>query len=150
MVSSPRCKRWCIYMRIYARVRSITINLPNAYENNAGLRGPLDLDLVMRTVHRRCFHRPLESHFGGWLGRMADYRTALNCTVRFGNERAFLHSRPPRSRSGDFRADKVWVSANPPRSSIVLDNCFFLLTVTCFTRPLMKIPFAVFGQLCSP
>jgi hypothetical protein len=66
-------------MRVYARVRSITINLPNAYENNAGLRGPLDLDLLMRGV--RCFRRRLESHFGGWRGWMADYRTAINTTV---------------------------------------------------------------------
>jgi hypothetical protein len=68
MVLSPRFKRLCIY----ARARSITINLPDAYENNAGLRGSLDLDLLMSRVRRRCFHRLLESHFGGWRGSMAD------------------------------------------------------------------------------
>ena len=65
MVLSPRCKRLCIYMRIYACSRSIMINLPDAYENNAGLRGSLDLNLLMRRVRRRCFRRLLESHFGG-------------------------------------------------------------------------------------
>ena len=69
------CWRLYLYTRIYARARSITMNLPNADDNNTGLRGPLDL-LLMRSVRHYCFHRLLESHFGGW-GSTADYRTAL-------------------------------------------------------------------------
>jgi hypothetical protein len=51
-----------------ARARSITINLPNANENNEGLRRSLDLDLIMSGVRCRCFRKLLESHFGGWRG----------------------------------------------------------------------------------
>jgi hypothetical protein len=51
-------------MRIYARASSITMNLPNAYDNNAGLRGSLDLDLLMCSIRRRYIHRLLERHFG--------------------------------------------------------------------------------------
>ena len=68
----PRFKRLNVYMHIYARARSITINLPNAYENNAGLRGSLDLDLLMCRVRRRCFRKLFESHFEGWRGSMTD------------------------------------------------------------------------------
>lgn len=50
-------------LRIYARTRSITINLPNANENDAGLRG----SLLVRRVRRRCFRRLLKRHWlGGW------------------------------------------------------------------------------------
>jgi hypothetical protein len=40
------------------------MNLPNAYDNNAGLRGSLDLDLLMCSIRRRYIHRLLERHFG--------------------------------------------------------------------------------------
>ena len=59
-----RFKRLCMY----ARAHSIKINLPDAYENDAGLRGSLDLDLLMCRVRRRCFRR-LERHFWGGVGR---------------------------------------------------------------------------------
>jgi hypothetical protein len=42
----------------------ITIDLPNAYENNMGLWGTLDLDLPMPMVRRHHhFCRLLECHF---------------------------------------------------------------------------------------
>lgn len=63
VLSPPRLKRLCIY----ARTRSIMINLPNANENNAGLRG----SLLVRRVRRRCFRRLLKRHWLGWLGLMA-------------------------------------------------------------------------------
>ena len=129
MVLSPRCKRLCIYMRVYAYARSIMINLPDAYENNAGLRGPLDLNLLMRRVRRRCFRRLLESHFGGWRGGWLTSKE-LHCTELYCKgemrKRALLHSRLPRSRSeavisvaikfGLRRAPQTWTTA------------FFLLT----------------------
>jgi hypothetical protein len=79
IVTAFLVKRLGMYMCIYARARSITINLPNANENNAGLRGSLDLDLLMRRVRRRCFRRLLKSHFGGWRGSMAG--GTLKCDV---------------------------------------------------------------------
>lgn len=40
------------------------MNLPNAYNNNASLRGSLDLDLLMCSIRRRYLHRLLDRHFG--------------------------------------------------------------------------------------
>ncbi|SRR6266404_7774539 len=95
--SSSRFKCLCIYMRIYERANTSTVDSPDAYENNVGSWRSLDLDLLMHRVRRCCSRRVLERHFERWWG------SKLNSTV--------LPSLAASRRSGDFRADKVWASA---------------------------------------
>ena len=138
-------KRLCVYLRVRVRSRS-TYPMPTRTTRVCGDPWTWTCSCagIVVVVCAGCWRVILGGGEGGWL-------TAVQiCTVRFG-KRGLLHSRPPRSRSGDFRADKVWAEIGSQHNTLrhhrreksemfVLDSCFFLLTATCFTRPLMKTP----------
>jgi hypothetical protein len=78
MSPSHRAQSACAYMRMYAS--TITISVPNAYENYEGLRGFLDLDLPrIRRRRRRC-PRLLERHF--WVGGGGRWLTTVEYRIR--------------------------------------------------------------------